>query len=41
MTNTYEAPTVVQLGDFHQDTGEWRGPHTEKILFWRDYSKEG
>lgn len=40
MTKTYEAPAVVELGDFHQETGEWRGPYTEYLLFWNDYSKE-
>jgi hypothetical protein len=40
MASTYEAPTVVELGDFHQDTGEWTGPHDERWLPWRDYSKE-
>lgn len=40
MEKTYEAPALVQIGAFHQDTGEWRGPHTEYILFLRDHSKE-
>lgn len=40
MMGAYEAPTVVELGNFHEETGEWRGPYTEQILFWRDYSRE-
>ncbi|MCT1833290.1 keywimysin-related RiPP [Kocuria palustris] len=38
MIEKYEAPTLVQVGDFHQDTGEFIGPHDEQILFLEDHS---
>ncbi|MBF6332536.1 keywimysin-related RiPP [Nocardia transvalensis] len=41
MTKTYEAPAIVELGDFHQETGEFIGPHQEQILPFEDHSNEG
>ncbi|MEV5326373.1 keywimysin-related RiPP [Nonomuraea sp. NPDC052634] len=34
----YEAPSLVQVGDFHQDTGEFIGPYEEAILPFEDHS---
>lgn len=38
MTEKYEAPTLVQVGDFREDTGEFIGPHDEAILPLEDHS---
>ena len=38
---TYEAPTVVELGDFHQETGEFRGDFVEQFLPLQDRSAPG
>ncbi len=37
---TYTIPTIVALGDFKEQTGEFIGPHTEAILPFEDHSKE-
>lgn len=36
----YEIPTVVDLGSFQSETGEFIGPYTEAILPFEDHSKE-
>lgn len=41
MSNNYEAPAVVEMGDFRRETGEFVGPFTEQILPFEDYSNEG
>ena len=41
MKKTYESPKLMELGDFHANTGEWFGPHLERVLFFRDWSDEG
>lgn len=38
MINSYEAPMLVQVGDFRRDTGEFIGPHDEQILPLEDHS---
>lgn len=41
MAHPYEAPQLLELGTFHQDTGEFIGPHDEQILPLDDHSDEG
>ncbi|MGO1906287.1 MAG: keywimysin-related RiPP [Brevibacterium aurantiacum] len=41
MAKVYEAPALVELGNFRQDTGELFGPHTEAVLLFWDFSDEG
>lgn len=40
-TQAYEAPSLMQVGDFHLDTGEFIGPYDEAILPLEDHSNEG
>ncbi len=41
MSNSYEAPGLQELGDFHRETGEGVGDFEEQVLPLEDYSQPG
>lgn len=38
MAKAYEAPSLVQVGEFHKDTGEFLGRYEEAMLPFDDQS---